>query len=106
MNDHIKFVVGASSDITALDSAKADEADRVLLMPYTKWYDYRVIIFIITIIEQPSDEGADQPSSYDQNVAISLLTFEHYQKNGMLNYDYSTVNVLFPRLLLIIIEEV
>lgn len=51
MNDHIKFVVGASSDITALDSAKADEADRVLLMPYTKWYDYRVIIFIITIIE-------------------------------------------------------
>lgn len=45
MNDHIEFVIGTSSDIAAFDSAKADEADRVLLMPYTNWYDYRVPFF-------------------------------------------------------------
>ena len=42
MKDHIHFVIGSSSDITAYEDAHANEADRVLLLPYSKWYDYEV----------------------------------------------------------------
>lgn len=42
MGENLKFVVGSSSDIMVFNDARADEADRVLLMPYTKWYDYSV----------------------------------------------------------------
>ena len=42
MKDHIHFLFGSSSDITAYEDAHANEADRVLLLPYSKWYDYEV----------------------------------------------------------------
>ena len=41
-HDHLHLVFGVSTDILALQEAKADQADRVLIMPYTQWQDYMV----------------------------------------------------------------
>ncbi len=69
--------------MTALAAAHADTADRVLLMPYTKWQDYRVL-FIFIALRQPSEEDPTGPSEFDKASAISLLTLEHFQKFGKL----------------------
>ena len=38
----LRFVEGSATDIAALREAGADTADRILLMPYATWQDYRV----------------------------------------------------------------
>lgn len=38
----LRLVEGTATDIAALREAGADTADRVLLMPYAAWQDYRV----------------------------------------------------------------
>ena len=43
-HDHLHLVLGVSTDILALQEAKADQADRVLIMPYTRWQDYTVVM--------------------------------------------------------------
>ena len=42
LGDKVKFIIGSLNDIDALEKAKANEADRVLLLPYTEWHDYNV----------------------------------------------------------------
>ena len=38
----LRWVEGGATDIAALREAGADAADRILLMPYATWQDYRV----------------------------------------------------------------
>ena len=40
----LHFLKGEAPDVAALAAAHADKADRVLLMPYTHWQDYRVLL--------------------------------------------------------------
>ena len=39
---HLHFIQGECTDVAALEAAHADTADRVLILPYTTWQDYRV----------------------------------------------------------------
>ena len=39
---HLHFIHGECTDVEALATAHADTADRVLILPYTTWQDYRV----------------------------------------------------------------
>ena len=39
---HLHFVHGDCTNVDALAAAHADTADRVLILPYTTWQDYRV----------------------------------------------------------------
>ena len=41
-NGHLHFIHGECTDVEALATAHADTADRVLILPYTTWQDYRV----------------------------------------------------------------
>lgn len=40
--DRLHLVLGVATDMVALEEAKADKADRVLIMPYKEWQDYTV----------------------------------------------------------------
>ena len=41
-NGHLHLLEGSFTDITVLREAGAETADRILLMPYSTWQDYRV----------------------------------------------------------------
>ena len=67
--------------MAALAAAHADKADRVLLMPYTRWQDYRVA-FLRRVHGQPTDEDPTGPSDFDKAAAVALLTLEQFQQDG------------------------
>ena len=46
-NGHLHFIHGECTDVKTLAAAHADTADRVLILPYSTWQDYRVSLSFI-----------------------------------------------------------